>query len=181
MTALLDGEAGWWTTSGNIGLPPLARVMGVGRQQEVDLAEDIMVDGETYQCVKSFYYLGDTFDGDGGTDLAATDRIRNEWMKFRELLIFLTSRTPPLEMKGRMYASCVKSGMTYGSETRPLLVDVRLKYKREEMQMLRWMCGISLKDRSTNEELRRLVEVQLITTFMRGGRLRWYGHVMRTG
>ena len=27
-----DGEAGWWTTSGNIGLPPQARVMGVGRQ-----------------------------------------------------------------------------------------------------------------------------------------------------
>ena len=27
------GEADWWTTSGNIGLPPLARVMGVGRQQ----------------------------------------------------------------------------------------------------------------------------------------------------
>ena len=23
----MDGEAGWWTTSGNIGLPPLARVM----------------------------------------------------------------------------------------------------------------------------------------------------------
>ena len=30
----IDGEAGWWTTSGNIGLPPLARVMGVGRQQQ---------------------------------------------------------------------------------------------------------------------------------------------------
>ena len=28
----MDGEAGWWTTSGNIGLPPLARAMGVGRQ-----------------------------------------------------------------------------------------------------------------------------------------------------
>ena len=28
----IDGEAGWWTTNGNIGLPPLARVMGVGRQ-----------------------------------------------------------------------------------------------------------------------------------------------------
>ena len=31
----MDGEAGWWTTSGNIGLPPLARAMGVGRQQHV--------------------------------------------------------------------------------------------------------------------------------------------------
>ena len=31
----MDGEAGWWTTSGNIGLPPLAMVMGVGRQQHL--------------------------------------------------------------------------------------------------------------------------------------------------
>ena len=29
----MDGEAGWWTTSGNIVLHPLARVMVVGRQQ----------------------------------------------------------------------------------------------------------------------------------------------------
>ena len=43
------------------------------------------------------------------------------------------------------------------------------------------MCGISLKDRRTTEELRRLVGVEPITTFIRSGRLRWYGHVMRKG
>ena len=101
--------------------------------QEVDLAEDLMVDGETYECVKSFCYLGDTLDRDGGADLAATDRIRNRCMKFRDLLPFLTSRTPPLEMNGRVYASCVRSSMTYGSETRPLLVDVRLKFESAEI------------------------------------------------
>ena len=30
----MDGEAGWWTTSGKIGLPPLTRIKGVGRQQQ---------------------------------------------------------------------------------------------------------------------------------------------------
>ena len=30
-------------------------------------------------------------------DLDATARIRNEWMKFRGRLLFLTSRAPPLE------------------------------------------------------------------------------------
>ena len=43
------------------------------------------------------------------------------------------------------------------------------------------MCGISLKDRRTNEELKKLVGLELIITFIIGGRLRWYGHVMRTG
>ena len=144
-----------------------------GTIQEVDLAEDQIVDGETYECVKSFCYLGDTIDGDGGADLAATARIRNGWMKFRELLPFLTSIAPPLEMKGRMSASCVRSSMNYGSETRPLLVDVGLKFERAEMQMIKWMYGISLKDRRTDEELRRLVGVEPITTFIRGGRRRW--------
>ena len=32
-----------------------------------------------------------------------------------------------LEKKGRVYASCVRSSMTYGSETRSLLCDVGLK------------------------------------------------------
>ena len=37
---------------------------------------------------------------DSEVDLAATTRIRNGWMKFQELLLFLTSRAPMLEMKG---------------------------------------------------------------------------------
>ena len=40
---------------------------------------------------------------------------------------------------------------------------------------------ISLKDRRSNEESRRLVGFEAITTFIRSGRLRWYGHVMRKG
>ena len=68
--------------------------------------------------------------------------------------------------------------MTYGSETRPLLVDVGLKLERSEMQIIRWICDIPMKDRMTNEELRRLVGVEPITTVIRSGRLRWYGHVM---
>ena len=40
--------------------------------------------------------------------------------------------------------------------------------------MIRWMCGISMKDRRTNEELRRVVGVEPITTVIRSGR-----HVMR--
>ena len=63
--------------------------------------------------------------------------------------------------------------MTLGSETRLLLVNVGLKIERAEMQMIKWMCGVS------SVELRRLVGVEPITTVIRSGRLRWYGHVMK--
>ena len=51
-----------------------------------NLTEDIVVDRKTYGCVKSFCYLGDTLDGDGGADIAATARIRSGWIEFREIL-----------------------------------------------------------------------------------------------
>ena len=108
---------------------------------ESDLAEDGETYGETYGSVKSFCYLGDNLVGDGGADPDATARIKNGWMKYPELWPFLTSRDPQLEMKGRVYASCVRSSMTYGNETRPLLVDVGLRFERAELHMIRWMCG----------------------------------------
>ena len=65
-----------------------------GTVHEADLAKDLVMDGETYGCVKIFCNLGDTLDGDGGWDLAATSRIRNVWMKLRQIMPFLTSRAP---------------------------------------------------------------------------------------
>ena len=38
-----------------------------------------------------------------------------------------------------------------------------------------------IERQKANEELRRLVGVEPITTFIRSGRLRWYGHVIRKG
>ena len=61
----------------------------------------------------------------------------------------------------------------------PLLANVGLKFERADMQMVRWMDGVSIKDRTTSEELRKLVGVEPITTVIRSGRLKWYGHVMR--
>ena len=45
---------------------------------------------------------------------------------------YMYTELPPLDMKGRVYASCVRSRITYGSETRPLLVDVGLKFERAD-------------------------------------------------
>ena len=92
---------------------------------------------------KELLLSGRHLDADCGVDLAATARIRKGWMKFRELFPFLTSRAPPLKMKGRVYVSCVRISMTYGSETRPLIVDVGLK--------LKMMCSKYLHERQKDK------------------------------
>ena len=69
--------------------------------------------------------------------------------------------------------------MTYGSETWALKVEHEERLNRAEMRMIRWMCGVSLRDRKTSAELRQRMGVEAITDVVRRGRLQWYGHVVR--
>ena len=43
--------------------------------------------------------------------------------------------------------------------------------------MVRWMCGVSLKDRKHSVDLYSLLGVQSVAGVVRHGRLRWFGHV----
>ena len=45
--------------------------------------------------------------------------------------------------------------------------------------MVRWMCGIKLKDRLISKELRERICVDDIALILQQNRLRWYGHLLR--
>ena len=45
--------------------------------------------------------------------------------------------------------------------------------------MVRWMCGVKLKDRLPSKELRERLGVDAIALVLQQNRLRWYGHVLR--
>jgi len=47
------------------------------------------------------------------------------------------------------------------------------------MRMVRWMCGIELKDRFPSRELRERLGIDDIALVLQQNRLRWYGHVLR--
>ena len=47
--------------------------------------------------------------------------------------------------------------------------------------MVRWMCGVSLKNRTSSEELNRRRSVVGVMDVVRHGRLRWFGHLERKG
>ena len=50
-----------------------------------------------------------------------------------------------------------------------------------EMRMLRWICGISLCEHHTNEDIRQCAKIASISVKAREARLRWLRHVMRIG
>ena len=45
--------------------------------------------------------------------------------------------------------------------------------------MVRWMCGVKLKDRLPSKELRERLVVGDIALILQQNRLRWYGHVLQ--
>jgi len=49
--------------------------------------------------------------------------------------------------------------MLHGSETWPVRKENEVELQRAEMRMVRWMCGIKLKDRVSSKELRKRLTV----------------------
>ena len=119
---------------------------------DTDLHLDIG-NGVSLEKVDKFCYLRDISDADGGCDSAVTTRVRSAWKKFSEYLPILTGKGFSFKLKGKVYATCVRSCLMHGSETWPMKVEHELKMNRTEMNMIRWMCGVKLNERKKSEEL----------------------------
>jgi len=63
------------------------------------------------------------------------------------LSFILTVKGFSLKLKGKVYATCVRSCLMHGSETWPMKVEHLLKMNRAEMSMIRWMCVVKLNER----------------------------------
>jgi hypothetical protein len=131
--------------------------------------------------VDSFCYLGDMIGAGGGAEEASRTRVRCAWAKFNELGPILQKRGASLRVKGKIYRACVQRTMVYGSETWPVKVEDERRLERTERMMVRWMCGVSLKDRCKSDELRNRLGIEDIVDVVRKSRLRWFGHVERRG
>ena len=55
---------------------------------------------------------------------AVAARVREAWMKFRELGGILCTQSSSLRMKGVVYRACVRSMLTYGAESWAMKVGV---------------------------------------------------------
>ena len=137
-----------------------------------------MLAGSNLEVVDKFCYLGDMLDAGGGAESSTVTRVSG-WKKFREFLPLLTTKTISFKVKGELYAACVRSVMLYGSETCQIKVEESQRLHRNEMSMIRWMCGVTMADRYPCEELRAWVGIKSIVDVMRQRRLCWFGHIER--
>src|SRR6267154_2198317 len=144
-----------------------------------ELKQFVLGNGEKVEIVEKLFYLGDVIGKGGGAEEASRARVSCAWGKFMELKMLLTARGASLRVKGKIYRACVQRVIVYGSETWVMKVDDMQRLQRTENTMVRWMSGVTMKDRKTSEELRQGLGIESVDRVVSRGRLRWYGHVER--
>ncbi|XP_065321545.1 uncharacterized protein LOC135928989 [Gordionus sp. m RMFG-2023] len=97
---------------------------------------------------------------DGGVDSAVAAR-SDKHGKSLEISSILPNKNVTLKLKGKVYVSCLRSCLVNGGETLSMKVAHEAKLERTEMRMIRWMCGVSLK------ELRAIMGIEVIGVVMR--------------
>ena len=155
------------------------RCSGLARPIDGRPMSEITVASEKLEVVSSFCYLGDTLSSGGGCELATITRCRVAKGKFNELLPILTARSFPLTSRGKVYNSCVRSAMLHASETWALTSSDLHRLQRNDRAMIRWMCGVTTKDKVNSQELLERMQLDDLTKVLRTRRLRWHGHVER--
>src|SRR3989442_4056212 len=146
----------------------------------VDEVRQVVLEAmEELEVVDQFCYLGDGIGKGGGAGEASRARVRCAWEKFRDLRRLLTARGASLRVKGKIYRACVQRVLVYGSETWPMKVDDMQRLVRTENNMVRWISGVTLKNRRSSEELNRGLGIVGVDRVVRRGRVRWFGHVER--
>ena len=71
-----------------------------------------------------------------------------------------------LKSKGIIYTTCIRPAMLYGSETWPTKIEDIRKMQKSEMRILRWMAGVSLSERKSNECVRSMLAIDGVAEVM---------------
>src|SRR3989441_5260608 len=91
--------------------------------------------------------------------------------------MLLTARGASLRVKEKIYRACVQRVLVHGSETWAMKVVDMQRLLRTENNMVRWISGVTLKDRRTCEELKQGLGIESVERVVSRGWLRWYGYV----
>ena len=136
--------------------------------------------GEEVERVTHFKYLGTSIEEEGGMETEIVKRVGAGWMNWKKCSGVLCDKRMPVKLKGKVYRTVVRPAMLYGAETWATTKRQESRIEVNEMRMLRWMCGVTRKDKIRNEHIRGTTKVVQASRKITERRLKWYGHVMRT-
>ena len=86
-------------------------------------------------------------------------RLGAGWMNWKKCSGVLCDKKMPVKLKGKVYRTVVRPAMLYGAETWATTKRQESRIEVNEMRMLRWMCGVTRKDKIRNEHIRGTTKV----------------------
>jgi len=140
---------------------------------------NLIMDGDEIEAIQSFCYLSDTIGQSGGCLDVVTARIKSVWGAFAALLHILTNKAFSIRNRGTVFNSCVKTVLTYGSETWAITVLDTQRPTVADRGMIRWIFGIKLDQRIPTIELLRRLNINRLEEVIRWNRLQLKGHLVR--
>ena len=117
----------------------------------------IAVQGKDLETVEHYIYLGKKITLNNETGEEIKRRIQLDWVKFGTLF---RDHTLPISLKRQVFDQCIISVLSYGAETWTTTKCLEKKLRVTERAMERIMIGVAMKDRVTNEDLRKKSRVQ---------------------
>jgi len=83
--------------------------------------------------------------------------------KWKDLSGVLCDRRMPTGVKGKVYRTMVRPVLICGLEAWTLRRREEERLQRTEMRMIRWILGLTLRNRKRNDDIRRILGVACIT------------------
>ena len=141
--------------------------------------EPVKILGEELQRVHHFKYIGSSLEETGGMATEITQRVSASWRNWKRCSGELCDRRMPVQLKGKVYKTVVRPARLYGAETWATMRGQEVRLEVNEMRMLRWMCGVTRRDKIRNEHNRGTTRVVQASKKITEKRPKWYGHVRR--
>ncbi|XP_063602488.1 uncharacterized protein LOC134778568 [Penaeus indicus] len=124
-----------------------------------DQQATIKLNGTDLKRVKTFKYLGSVVNETVGMEKEVNFRIQCGWNNWRKVSGVINDKRVPVRLKGKVHKAVVIPALIYSLEAAPLKKSEEKKMNAAEMKMLRWMVGVTRRDRIRNEYIRGTIKV----------------------
>ena len=91
--------------------------------------------------------------------------------------LILTGKAFSLKLKGKLYTSCVRSCLLYGTENWPMKNVHEVRVRQNWNEYAYTVCSIKLKQMKRSAEIRELLGTVPVSLVIMNGRFRRLGHV----
>jgi hypothetical protein len=146
--------------------------------------EAMKIGNDTYECVKTFKYLGITINTEGTNQQEIKEKIMAGNKAYFANSKTLRSKKIEKKTKIKIYKTLIRPIVTYAGETLTMTKRDEQRLEIFERKIIRVIVGPNRMEdgsiqRKTNKEIEEIMEGETITKYIKQQRLRWLGHMWR--